>query len=95
MEGPQPEDTDRLIGHLGLVWFDRLYPPHSEPFKEARTQPGIACYDLHAIRMAHWVYQPDLRQTMDLSGPYLSFDPELFRVIADLRQPPHRAYLTC
>ena len=53
IEAPEPSDMDRLADHLGLVWFDPDYKPHQDPLRQALAHPGVACYKLHRVRMAH------------------------------------------
>jgi hypothetical protein len=88
IEAPAPEDMDRLIEHLGLVWFDPDHPPHQAPLEAALDHPGITCYNFLRLRISHCTYQPHLRHLRDLPVQYAALGPELFRVIVDPRQPP-------
>jgi hypothetical protein len=89
IEGPAPEDMDRLTAHLGLTWFDPDYGPHRAVREAALDHPGIACYKLEPIRLSHCAYEPHLRHLRGLPAAYAAFEPEFMRVIVDMRQPPH------
>lgn len=99
IEAPDgPADMERLIAHLGLVAYDPEYPDHVEPLRQALDHPGVVSYKFHRMRMEHCMYQPHLRHMIPLPPQYLAADPnpELFQVIVDLRQVPHRsACWTC
>ena len=92
IEAPAPEDMDRLIEHLGLVWFDLGAAPVGARNEAAGDHPGISCYNLRRLALSHLVYEPNLRHLRGLPVQYrlIDPDPELFGVIADLRQPPAR-----
>ncbi len=87
IEAPAPEDMDRIIEHVGLVWFDPDYPQHRPALEAALDHPGIACYNLPRVQISHCVYQPHLRHLRDLPDQYVALEPELFRIIVDTRQP--------
>lgn len=89
VEGPHPEDMDRLTEHLGLEWFDPGHPAHIGPLSERLDHPGATCWKLHAVRMSHVIYQPHLRYERPLPEQYWPFQPERFRVLVDARQEPH------
>lgn len=88
IQAPAPGDMDRLIEHLGLEWFDPEYPPHAEQLALRLDHPGIYCWNLHAVPIAHVIYEPHLRCPNGLPAQYAGLQPELFRVIVDVRQPP-------
>lgn len=93
-----PADLERLINHLGLVWYDPEYPDHSKSLGQALDHPGIACYKFQQISMEHCMYQPHLRHFIDLPQQYqviVDPEPELFQIIVDLRQLPHSKCLQC
>ncbi len=86
IEAPVPGDMDRLCDHLGLDWCDP--DRQSEIFGTYLNHPGIAVYAFHGERLSHVMYQPHLRHLRPLPPQYAPFQPELFRIIADLRQAP-------
>jgi hypothetical protein len=88
IEAPHPDDMDRLIDHLGLAQFDHEYGPHWELLRTLLDHPGISFYNLHSIQSAHCMYQPHLRHHLSLPPQFAPFQPELFRVVVDARQPP-------
>lgn len=89
IEGPNPEDMERLESHLGLQGFDPEYEPHKRQLAVLSDHPGIACWELHAFRFGHVMYQPNVRHLRALPAQYKSFQPELIRIIVDPNQPPH------
>jgi hypothetical protein len=89
IEYPAAQDTDRLIEHLGLEWYDPKYQPHRTELARKLDHPGFLVYAFHSVRMAHAVYEPHLRYPWGLPPQYTPFDPELYRVVVDVRQPPH------
>jgi hypothetical protein len=89
IEGVGPEDMERLTSHLGLEWYDPVYRPHALELAQRLDHPGITCFNLRAVRVAHVVYQPHLRRPRPLPRQYHAYDPELFRVLVDVRQDPH------
>jgi hypothetical protein len=88
IEDAQPRDMESLERHLGLEGFD----PDREPDKWSLVlpdgHPGIACWNLHAVQLAHVIYEPDLRRLHRLPAQYLGYKSELFRLLVDVRQPP-------
>lgn len=88
VEAPSAADVDRLIVHLGLDWCDPDREP--EKFVQFLDHPGIAVYAFHRQRISHQMYQPHIRHLQPLPPRYFDADPdpELFRVIVDLRQLP-------
>ena len=90
IEAPAPDDMDRLIVHLGLVWFDPDHEPHRAGLEAALDHPGVACYNLGRVRMSHCLFQPHVRYPRDLPIEYRLIDPhpELFCIVIDTRQPP-------
>lgn len=86
IEGPPPDDMDRLCDHLGLAWCD----PEREPelLGELLDHPGIAVYAFHTERLSHVQYQPHVRHLRPLPSQYATIPAELFRIIADTRQEP-------
>jgi hypothetical protein len=91
VEGPEPQDADRLLAHLGLEWYDPEYEPHAVELATELDHPGIAFYKLHALRLSHAVYEPHVRYLRGLPQEYFWFDPnpEFFRIAVDIRQRPH------
>lgn len=77
-----------LNGHLGLKGYDPAIPSHLEALAQRLDHPGITCWNLHAVRLSHTVFQPHLRFCRGLPARYGRFQPELFRVLVDMRQPP-------
>lgn len=88
MEGITAGELDRLTEHLGLAWFDPEYEPHREVLETSLDHPGVAVYAIHSHRMSHCAYEPHLRYLQGLPVQYWDLEPELFRFIVDLRQPP-------
>jgi hypothetical protein len=88
IEAPDPGDPDRLREHLGLSWFDPEYPPHWEVWQNRLDHPGISFYAIHSLQLGHCIYQPHVRYLRPLPDEYRRYDPELFRIVIDTRQPP-------
>jgi hypothetical protein len=90
VEAPLPGDMDRLVEHLGLVWFDPEHESHKLGLQASLDHPGITVYAFHLVQMSHCLYQPHIRHLRDLPPQYrlIDLNPELFRIIVDTRQPP-------
>lgn len=88
IEAPTPDDMDRLIDHLGLVWFDPEYQPHWQLLQSQLDHPGISFFTLHSVRMSHCMYQPHLRHLLGLPPQYASYPVEMYRIVVDTRQLP-------
>lgn len=91
IEAPLPGDMDRLVDHLGLLWFDPEHEPHREPLAALLEHPGITVYAFHTMQLSHVLYQPHLRHLRPLPVQYSRIPAELFRVIVDSRQVPNAA----
>jgi hypothetical protein len=89
IEAPGPGDLDRLVDHLGLLWYDPEHGPHREPLADLLGHPGISVYAFHTMRMSHVLYQPHLRHLRPLPVQYTGIPAELFRIIVDNRQAPN------
>lgn len=87
IDAPNPGDMDRLTDHLGLVWCDPDRQP--EILATFLDHPGISVYAFHTHQMSHVMYQPHVGHLRDLPPQYGDIPAELFRIIADLRNPPH------
>lgn len=89
IEGPEPEDLERLVMHLGLEALDPLLPAHARQLAQSLDHPGISSFDLHAVRVGHVIYQPHLRFPRPLPLQFRSLQPDLVSVIVYARQAPH------
>lgn len=90
IEDPIPGDVERLVDHLGLCWVDPTFPDHRQTYLANLDHPGVAIYALHAVKESHAQFQPHIRCLRPLPAAYSVLDPnpELFRIIIDVRQPP-------
>jgi hypothetical protein len=91
IEAPSPDDMDPLIEHLGLAWFDPEYEPHWQALQSRLDHPGISFYNFHTLKISHCMFQPHLRHLRGLANEYQRCNPELFRLVVDIRQPPRAA----
>lgn len=89
LEGITAGEMDRLTEYLGLYWFDPEYRPHREVLENSWDHPGVAVYAIHAHQLSHCIFEPHLRYPRGLPEQYWALQPELYRLIVDLRQPPH------
>jgi hypothetical protein len=88
IEDVQPQDMESLERHLGLGGFDPDNEPERWGLVLPSGHPGISCWNLRALKIAHVIYEPDLRELRGLPPQYRGYGPELFRLLVDLRQPP-------
>jgi hypothetical protein len=91
VEAPEPQDMPRLEQHLGLVGFDPDHEPEKWRLIGASGHPGISCWNLRAERMAHVLYEPDLRQPRTIPPQYWPLGPERFRILVDIQQSPSQS----
>ena len=88
IEGPHPDDMQRLEEHLGLVPVDPRLPDDVAWFEHNRAHPGIVAWNLHSHGWTHFCYARDLRVPPPLQVQYRFLRPALAGFLVDVRQSP-------
>ena len=93
IEGPSPEDTERLIDHLGLVRVDPMIPGHFAWLVANLQHPGVSRYNFHTRRISHSEYEPNIATYQGLPQRYAQYEtnPELVGFLVDPTQQPRTA----
>jgi hypothetical protein len=91
IEAPSGPDTERLIEHLGLEWYDLDFEPHQELLVSRLDHPGVFGYQVTTPTgpMDHVVYEPHLRYPRGIQRSYAAYGPVPVYVVVDVHQPPH------
>ena len=88
IQGPGPEDVQRLEEHLGLVHVDPRLPDDMAWFQRNRAHPGIVAWNLYSDHWTHFIFARDLETIPNLPAQYLVRRPALAGFLVDVRQPP-------
>lgn len=86
IEGPQPDDVDRLVLQLGLVQIDPTIPDHFAWLVGNLHLPCVSVYNFHSEQQSHFQYEPSFAGYRGLPVAYLSLgDAELVGFLIDGR----------
>jgi hypothetical protein len=91
IEGPSPEDCERLIDHLALIRVDPMIPRHFAWLMRNLEHPGVSRYVFRERRTSHAQYEPNLAHYQGLPPQYALYEheTELIGFLVDPTQPAH------
>lgn len=74
VEGPEPEEVDRLVLHLGIERIDPIIPHHFAWLLEHLEIPAISGYNFAGAEESHFQYEPRI-------GSYRGVPPVYYSVL--------------